>query len=74
VVEPLLQTASKLIAKSGRFWLAQSFGNNDAALENEIDRVCKELDLEQRVLYDHQDAGDEEECTGRIMEFMRQVS
>jgi hypothetical protein len=62
---------------TGRFVLAQSCmgggaGNGDHecdAVEEEIDRVCNNLNLTRTVLYDHQSDGDDGSRKGRIVEF-----
>jgi len=62
-VEPLLQTAAQLMGSTGRFLLAQSV-RWEAAVEEEMERMCRELSLRRSIL--------QEDSNGvkRILEFV----
>jgi predicted nicotinamide N-methyase len=55
LVETLLRTAAELMSLTGRFLLAQSIAMK-SVIEEEMDRVCRELSLQRTVLFES-DAG-----------------
>ena len=55
LVETLVRTAAELMALTGRFLLAQSI-SLESVIEEELDRVCRELSLQRTVVFES-DAG-----------------